>query len=113
MPAPFAWFDATSDKSETASDFLAAMFGWEKIPVDGSTMLKEPDSEMPFAATVPSGDAVPGWVPYLPVEDVDAATKKAIELGATLVRDRTKGPAGYYTVIAMPGGPQLALWKRG
>jgi len=74
MPAPFAWFDATSDDSNA----------------DGSTMLKRPDDEMPFAAT-----------------------EKAVGLGATLIRERTKGPAGFYTVAAIPGGPQLALWKFG
>ncbi len=113
MPAPFAWFDATSDDSDAATDFLTTFFGWEKIPAGGSTMLKEPNGELPFAATVPSGDAVQGWVPYMPVDDVDAATEKAIGLGAKLVRERTKGPAGYYTVVAIPGGPHLALWKFG
>ena len=111
MTAPFAWFDATSENSDTAAEFLTALFGWEKTPAEGSTMLKETDSEMPFAATVPACDAVQGWVPYMPVDDVDAATEKALALGATLVRQRTKGPAGYYTVIAIPGGPHLALWK--
>jgi len=113
MPAPFAWFDATSSDSTVASTFFNAMFGWQGSPADGSTMLTQPDDEMPFAATVPASDDVTGWVPYMAVDDVDAATEKAIGLGATLIRERTKGPAGFYTVVAIPGGPPLALWKFG
>ena len=113
MSAPFAWFDATSANPSDASDFLENMFGWKQVPVGGATMIKEPSGEMPFAATVAKIDDVQGWVPYVAVENVDDATAKAVKLGATLIRARTKGPAGEYTVVAIPGGPHLALWKRG
>ena len=113
MPAPFVWFDAIGDDADGAAKFLSEMFGWQPLPADGAAMLKQPGDDMPFAATVPASDGASGWVPYMPVEDVDAATSKALGLGADLVRARTKGPAGDYTIVALPGGAPLALWTRG
>jgi len=45
------------------------------------------------------------------VEDLDQATKRAVELGATVVVDATAGPAGTSVTIADPDGAQLALFK--
>ena len=64
----------------------------------------------PWAGIV-GGTSDAGWVPYVQVADVDDATKKATQLGARVVREKTAGPAGVYTTIEDPSGAQVALWQ--
>jgi predicted enzyme related to lactoylglutathione lyase len=52
------------------------------------------------------------WIPFVAVEDVDAATKRAVSFGASLLREKSRGPAGEFTVVREPGGTALALWKK-
>lgn len=53
-----------------------------------------------------------GWVPFVQVEDVDSATKRATKLGASVIKPRTRGPAGDYAVVRDPGGATFALWQK-
>jgi predicted enzyme related to lactoylglutathione lyase len=48
---------------------------------------------------------------YIVVDDLAAAAEKAVALGATVVRDAAKGPAGTSVWIADPSGAQVALFK--
>ena len=34
------------------------------------------------------------WIPFVAVDDVDAATKRAVSLGASLVREKSRGRPG-------------------
>lgn len=49
--------------------------------------------------------------PPVQVDDVDAATESAGRLGATILRPKTSGPAGEFSVIADPAGARIALWQ--
>lgn len=72
-------------------------------------------SASPFAALGSEQDRCGDrdeWIPFVAVEEVDAATKRAVALGASLVREKSRGPAGEFTVIRDPGGAALTLWKR-
>jgi predicted enzyme related to lactoylglutathione lyase len=51
------------------------------------------------------------WLAFVQVDDVVAATKRARELGATVLEERAEGPAGYRSVIVDPAGAELALWQ--
>jgi predicted enzyme related to lactoylglutathione lyase len=51
-------------------------------------------------------------VPFVQVEDVDGATRRATKLGASVVKARTRGPAGEYAIIRDPGGATFALWQK-
>ena len=60
--------------------------------------------------------AVPGapssWLPYVLVDDINAATKKAKSLGATIMKDVTEVmDAGWLSIIVDPTGACLGLWK--
>jgi len=46
------------------------------------------------------------------VDDLDAATQRAVELGAQVLKERTRGPAGEYTIVRDPGGASVALWRK-
>ena len=66
----------------------------------------------PFAAVMPCKGRISGWVPYVQVDDVAAATKRAVKLGAELLAEPTRGPAGSYSIVRDPGGATLALWQK-
>lgn len=114
MSAPFVWFHHNGKKFNEAKTFLESMLGFHASEGPGGmTMLAT--SAGPFAALGNGEDRYGDrdeWVPFVAVEDVDAATKRAVGLGASLVREKTRGPAGEFTVIRDPGGAALALWKK-
>jgi uncharacterized protein len=118
MTAPFVFFDLRTPDAAASRAFYAAFAGLAVTDVDagGMTIPMFTDGEAPWGGLtqLPAGDTrAPQWVPYLPVDDVDAATARAVDLGATVVRPRTDLPAGSVAVIADPGGATLALWQGG
>lgn len=60
---------------------------------------------------VQCGAPRPGWIPYVEVDDVDAATDRAWELGAAVLLGPREGPAGWRSVIADPAGGEVGLWR--
>ena len=110
MAAPFVWFDLrTNDQARTLA-FYRELLQWDIEGGDGqSAMVK--GAEGPWAAVTPSAANDSQWVPYIQVEDVDAATEKARQIGAKIVSKKTAGPAGEFAVIADPAGARLALWQ--
>ena len=110
MAAPFVWFDLrTNDEARTLA-FYRELLQWDIEGGAGQpTMVK--GVEGPWAAVVPNTDGDSQWVPYVQVEDVDAAAARAAQLGGKVVSDKTAGPAGDFAVIADPAGAMLALWR--
>jgi predicted enzyme related to lactoylglutathione lyase len=51
----------------------------------------------PFAAVMSKAGKASGWIPYVRVDDVAVATSRAVKLGAALLEDQTRGPAGTYS----------------
>lgn len=114
MSSPFVWFHHNGQKSKDTKKFFESLFAWKASEGPaGMTMLAVEES--PFAA-VGSKQGRYGdrdeWVPFVAVDDVEAATKRAVSLGAMLLREKSRGPAGEFTVIRDPGGAALALWKK-
>jgi len=113
MASKFVWFDVAARKPDAVREFYGALFDWpigpdsNPGPYNGWIM----DGEQPWAAVVEADDSTAGrWVPYVQVDDLDAATDKATALGATVVQGKTDGPAGTAVTIADPGGAIIALW---
>ena len=62
--------------------------------------------------TLPQEGAPPHWMSYVKVDDVDASTNKAKELGAKVFVQPTDIPdIGRFSVIADPSGATLGLYK--
>jgi len=53
----------------------------------------------------------PGWLPYVDVDDIRAATARAHNLGAAVLLEPREGPAGWRSVVAEPAGGEIALWQ--
>lgn len=51
------------------------------------------------------------WLPYVEVDDVVEATRRARALGASLRLEPREGPAGWRSVVATPAGDEMALWQ--
>jgi predicted enzyme related to lactoylglutathione lyase len=51
------------------------------------------------------------WLPYVEVRDIRRDTRRAEELGASVILAPREGPAGWRSVVAAPSGAEVALWQ--
>jgi predicted enzyme related to lactoylglutathione lyase len=111
MSEAFVWFHNNSENPNQSKLFYEKLLGWK--PADGPAgMTMFAGDKGPFAGLAAAEGAGPGWLPYAQVEDVDAATQKAVRLGAKLLKPKTRGPAGDFSVVQDPGGAAIALWQK-
>jgi len=112
METPFVWFDLHTKDEAMSRSFYEQLFGWDvsEVPL-GKAKVTMVGGERPWASVVPDRGDHLGWFPYVQVEDLDAATKKAKELGATALQPPAEGPAGTHTPIREPGGAVFALFQ--
>jgi predicted enzyme related to lactoylglutathione lyase len=112
MNLPFVWFDLRTKDADASRSFHEQLFGWDvgDVPIGGDKLMMIGGAQ-PWASIVDDGGNRVGWCPYVHVDDLDAATAKAEELGATVLQPPTLGPAGNYTPIREPGGAVLALFE--
>lgn len=114
MSSPFVWFHNNGTKPTETKALLESLLNLQSSEGPGGmTMLAT--SAGPFAALGSRQERYGDrdeWIPFVAVEDVDAATMRAVGLGASLVRAKSRGPAGEFTVVRDPGGAALALWKQ-
>lgn len=109
--SPFVWFHNHSENPEQTRSFYEQLAGWKSS--DGpSRMTLFQGENGPMAGLAAKEEGTSGWLPYLQVDDLDAETTRALKLGATLVREKTRGPAGDYSVVRDPGGANVALWQK-
>jgi predicted enzyme related to lactoylglutathione lyase len=116
MAGPFVFFDLRTPDVRRSRAFYTDLIG------DTVTDVVAGEATLPMFTSagevwggftsLPEGDPrPPQWVPYLPVDDVTGAATRAVELGATVIRERTELPTGSVVVITDPGGATLALWQ--
>jgi len=112
MGTPFVWFDLTTrGNSDTVNDFYTKLLGWTIGPGIGDYQGWITDGEQPWAGIVPTEATTAGrWIPYLVVDDLDAAAKQATTLGGSVIRDKTTGPAGTSVLVTDPAGAVVALF---
>jgi len=111
MGAPFVWFDLIAADGEQVSTFYRDLSGWSIGPGMGDYHGWITDKEQPWAGIMPGEPGTPGqWVPYVAVDDLEAAVKQATALGGTVVREKADGPAGSSVFVADPSGGVVALF---
>ena len=111
MPSPFTWFDLSVSDDDDVETFYTDLLGWTTAPGAGGYRSWMVDGDQPWAGvTTGAAQGGGGWTPYVVVEDLDAATRRAVELGATVIRPATTGPGGTSVEITDPGGARLALY---
>jgi predicted enzyme related to lactoylglutathione lyase len=117
MTGPFVFFDLRTPDVAVSRAFYTEFAGLTvtEVPAGrGSAAMFIAGDGVPWGGftLLPEGDPrPPQWVPYLPVGDLDQAARRAVELGAAVVRDRMDLPSGSVMVITDPGGATVALWQ--
>jgi predicted enzyme related to lactoylglutathione lyase len=110
----FVWFHHNGQKANEAKKFYESLFAWRASDGPGEMTMLAADAG-PFAAIGSKKDRYGDreeWIPFVAVEDVAEATRRALSLGAVLLRDKSRGPAGEFSVVRDPGGAAVALWKK-
>jgi predicted enzyme related to lactoylglutathione lyase len=96
-----------------ASAFYAQLCGWRPERIDtahGSYQWLALANGM-GGGIVECDVRRPSWLPYVQVERIDAATERARMLGASVMLGPREGPAGWRSVVAGPGGGEIAFWQ--
>ena len=107
----FCWSQLMTTNLDRAVPFYAGLFGWDPEPM-GDMVAFNRDGKAVASAMVAQMGMPSHWLPYVAVEDCDAAAAKAERLGAqTYVTPTTMPGMGRFSVHADPGGAVIALWK--
>ena len=117
MANPFVHVELSSTDVEKAKGFYTKLFDWkledfDMGPAGPYTLIKvgEGTGGGMMKQLIPGAPSA--WMAYVLVDDIGAATKKAKNLGATILKDVTevKG-TGWFSIIVDPAGAMLGLWK--
>src|SRR3712207_2515296 len=112
----FSWAELASTDANGAKDFYGKLFGWsyEDVPVGENAVYTLASTGDGVAAALMQADGPPRWNSYISVDDVDAATEKAQENGATVHAEPFDVmQAGRMSVIQDPTGGVVSLWQAG
>jgi predicted enzyme related to lactoylglutathione lyase len=89
----FIWNELITSDQKTSGDFYSQIFGWERKEVDAGplgtyTIFRHNDKDVAGMMN-PTIDYTrklgARWYAYVAVEDIDACTARAEELGGTLI----------------------------
>ena len=118
MPNPFVHVELHTNDVPAARKFYSSLFGWQlqDMPMpDGKgtyTMINVGEGTGGGMMQNPEPNAPPQWLAYIGVDDIEASTRRAKELGATVHLGVTKvGDFGWMSVIKDPTGAYFAMWK--
>lgn len=120
-PGALCWNEVYTTNVDAAGTFYANVIGWQLEPVDMGpmgtyTLFRVPGEENNSGGMMPMPPNMKGvpshWLAYIQVEDCDASTKKASDLGAkTLVPPMDIPNIGRFSIVQDPTGAAFALYK--
>lgn len=114
MANPFVHIELQTKDIERSKKFYAGLFDWklEDVPGMEYTIINVGEGTGGGMMKNPVPDMPDNWFPYVLVDDVAAATRKAQSLGATICKDKTEVPGmGWFSVITDPTGATFGLWQ--
>ena len=118
MANPFIHVELNTSDQEKAKAFYATLFQWQleevpnpAVPTGSYTMIKVgAGTGGGIMKQIPGGPS--GWLAYVEVDDIHAATQKAKSLGGKVMKDVTEVMGmGWFSFIQDPTGAVLGLWK--
>jgi len=116
MTNPFVHVELNTTDIQKAQSFYGKLFDWktEEVEMPGGEYTTIDVGQGTGGGMLPQ--KVPGapsaWLPYVQVDDIQAATAKARKLGAEVMKDVTEVPnMGWFSIITDPTGAHLGLWK--
>jgi predicted enzyme related to lactoylglutathione lyase len=111
--SPLVHLELHTADLDGACALYAALCGWRSERVDtaaGAYRALDPGYGL-SGGVVECGTGRPLWLPYAEVDDAAAATRRAEELGASVLLGPREGPAGWRSVVSTPAGGELAFWQ--
>jgi predicted enzyme related to lactoylglutathione lyase len=117
MGNPFVHVELATTDLDKAKSFYGQMFDWklEDMPMGPGmtyTMIKVGEGAGGGMMKHPMRGAPSAWFSYVQVDDIHASTKKAAELGATIIRDVLEVMGqGYISIFMDPTGAVLGMWQ--
>jgi len=115
MGNPFVHIELHTQDPERAKQFYKKLFDWklEDMPHMDYTVIDVGERGRGGGIMKsPMPDALPQWVPYVLVDDVEASTEKAKSLGATVLQGCQEIPdVGWFSMLLDPTGAAVALFK--
>jgi predicted enzyme related to lactoylglutathione lyase len=115
-PKPVVHLELHTGDLPRACAFYAQLCGWrpERIDVGCATYWAlELGGGFGGGGVVECGTQRPLWLPYVEVADIADTTERARRLGASVLLEPRKGPAGSRSVVVAPAGGEIAFWQPG
>ena len=118
MGNPFVHVELNTPDPKKAKEFYSKLFQWQlddvenkEVPGGVYTTIKVGEGTGGgIMKQVPNGPS--GWLAYVLVDDIRAATKKAQSLGAEVMKDVSEVMGmGWLSLIKDPTGSILGLWQ--
>lgn len=116
MGNPFVHCELATQDLAKAKAFYGRLFDWkfDDMPMEqGSyTLIGVGEGTGGGMMQHPMPEAPSMWMPYVLVADIRAATTKARDLGAGVLRDVTEVPdMGWLSILVDPTGATIGLWQ--
>jgi predicted enzyme related to lactoylglutathione lyase len=113
----FSWTDLSTPDAEASKAFYGPLFGWDfkdnPIPEGGIYVMAKLGGRS-AAAMYESTERHPAWASYVTVDDADAITERARELGANVMSEPFDVmDFGRMAVLQDPPGAVFCVWQPG
>lgn len=118
----FCWVELASKNAQAAQKFYGKLFDWsfQEMTFPGGsyfTAKVKDDSAAGLFTMPPEMSAMnipPHWASYVLVDNCDESVKKAVSLGAKVLKDSFDVmDAGRMAVLQDPCGAVISLWQKG
>ena len=112
----FVWDELGTSDADAAQRFYEEVFGWTVSDMGpeygGYRIFNHGETGIAGLMSLPDDSVPPHWQPYVAVDDPDATTVKAKELGgSTLVEPMDVPEVGRIAVLSDPQGATLGIIK--
>lgn len=119
VPGARSWNELTTRDPEAAKSFYADVLGWESrdVPFESTAYTIFQISGKPAAGMMPMegddwpSDLPPHWMVYFEVDNPDAVSARAADLGGTISVPPTDSDAGRFAVLGDPHGAFFSVIK--
>lgn len=116
MTNSFVHVELNTTDLNKAQSFYGKLFDWDteetRVPDGKYTLIKVGEGTGGGMLSQKMPGAPSEWLPYVAVDDIQAATEKARKLGGKVMKDVTEIPdRGWFSIITDPTGAHLGLWK--
>ena len=112
----FVWEELGTTDADAAQRFYEHVLGWTSSDMGpdygGYRVFNRGETGVAGVMTLPDGSIPPHWQPYVAVENPDATTAKAIELGGSALMEPMDVPnVGRIAVLRDPQGATFGIIK--